>query len=259
MTSQFHIRSLLPAHLGAAFIVASFCFGVTRAETVAAKVSLADGFDLRRRSELTGKLRAITGWSDLHFDDQGRLQLGQNASSTGSASARVLLAKAVSSHDHIVLEDASSRNDVVFCQVVRQFSKSEEQGTPTVIRSVRIDFDDFEQLMGDAMARQAFDVAWGLLHELDHVVNRSRDAEGLGGPGSCETNINAMRRELGLPERVDYFYTVFPSVADDFKSRFVRLAFERSIAPGKKKRYWILWDAALVGENSEHRQIASVK
>jgi hypothetical protein len=245
--------------VGAAFIVILSCWEIISAQPVTSSVSLQKDFNNRHRDELIEKLRVITGWSELQFDDYGRLRPGQAAAGVGSNLARKLLIRAISGDDQIVLEDASGSNDVVFCQVVRRLSDPESQATSPFIRFVRIDFDDFDQLMGDSIARQAFDVAWGVLHELDHVVNRSQDAEGLGEPGKCETNINLMRRELNLPERVEYFYTLFPSVGDDFKSRFVRLAFDRQIVAGKKKRYWILWDAALVGGGFQHREIASTR
>ena len=58
-----------------------------------------------------------------------------------------------------------------------------------------------------------------------------------------------MRRECDLPERAGYFFTPSPLAADTtFTTRFVRLAFEEEkSATNKKKRYWLLWDANVVG------------
>lgn len=89
---------------------------------------------------------------------------------------------------------------------------------------VLVDFTDFHQLSGDAEARAAFDVGWGLLHELDHVVRDSEacDATALG---ECEEHINRMRLEVGLPVRVDYFFSrVYLKADSNFNARYVRLS-----------------------------------
>jgi len=70
-----------------------------------------------------------------------------------------------------------------------------------------------------------------------------------------------MRRECDLPQRAGYFFTLLPLTADSsFTTRFVRLAFEQQQAPdNKKKRYWVIWDAKLVGGLEEQKQIASLR
>jgi hypothetical protein len=86
-----------------------------------------------------------------------------------------LLKQAIAGPNVIVLEDASSSTDVALCRVVRARWLRDEQNKPAAF-VVLIDFKDFQQLSGDAEARAAFDVGWGLLHELDHVVADSEDA-----------------------------------------------------------------------------------
>ena len=102
-------------------------------------------------------------------------------------------------------------------------------------------------------------MGWGLLHELDHIVNDSQDATNLNEAGECEEHVNQMRRECNLPQRADYFFTPSPLSADsDFKTRLVRLAFDQEQAPtNKKKRYWVIWDADLVGGLDELKLTAS--
>jgi hypothetical protein len=114
---------------------------------------------------------------------------------------------------------------------------------------VFIDFTDFRRLSGDAEARAAFDVGWGLLHEIDHVVRDSEDAQDQTAIGECEDHINRMRLELGLPVRVDYFFSRAYLKADaNFSARYVRLSFERRDELSlQTKRYWLVWDAATVG------------
>jgi hypothetical protein len=112
--------------------------------------------------------------------------------------------------------------------------------------------------VGDRRALEAFNVGWGLLHELDHVVADSADATALGETGECEAHINQMRRECSLPERADYFSTLLPLSADSgFTTRIVKIGFEQQHA-NKKKRYWIVWDANVVG-GLEENQIAALR
>jgi hypothetical protein len=103
--------------------------------------------------------------------------------------------------------------------------------------------------MGDEAARSAFSVGWGFLHEVEHVVHDSGGPAREGETGDCESLINRMRRECGLAERVDYFFTYVPGVnASGFKTKFVRIAFDgQKPESKKKKRYWLVWDADLVG------------
>ena len=198
------------------------------------------------QDQLVNSLRVITGLTELRFDSDGMLRLDGHRVAQGSESARTLLAQAIEGANVIILEDASSRTDVAFCRVVRgRWVRGEANKPPAYV--VLIDFKDFQQLSGDAEARAAFDVGWGLLHEIDHVVNDSDDAKDAKTTGECEDHINAMRREVGLPVRTDYFFTAanFKSEAN-FKQRYVRLSFERRDS-STMKRYWLVWDATTVG------------
>lgn len=124
---------------------------------------------------------------------------------------------------------------------------------------IQIDFSDFSHVRGDAAALAAFNAGWGLLHEIEHAVNDSADAEGPGKPGECEAAINRMRRECGLAERAEYFYAPVPGPGrGDFKTLYVRLAFKDERAAGNKgRRYWLYWDAALTGGVADAGQVAS--
>jgi hypothetical protein len=213
----------------------------TQASDGASRIVLRPEVSRSHREELITRLRIITGLSTLNFDNNGSLRLGEQATG-GSESARTLLAQAVAGPSVIVLEDASSRADVAFCRVVRgRWVQSESNKPPAFV--VLIDFTDFQQLSGDAEARAAFDVGWGLLHEIDHVVRDSEDARDAQVVGECEDHINRMRLEVGLPVRVDYFFTRAYLKADsNFNARYVRLSFAR-----QAKRYWLVWDATTVG------------
>lgn len=124
---------------------------------------------------------------------------------------------------------------------------------------IQIDFADFDQLVGDERALEAFNVGWGFLHELEHIVNDSTDASSLGETGECEAHLNQMRRECNLPERADYFSTLLPIADGTFRTRLVRIAFEQTLtAANKKKRYWLVWDANVVG-GQEVNSIAALR
>ena len=218
------------------------------------RLMVRDSVSQPHRNELVDRLRTITGWADLAFDDDV-LRLSNASPANGSTSARKLLTRAVSGNRMILLEDASSRKDVIFCRVsLGRFVR--EIAVDADIYVVLIDFDDFRRVLGDKQARAAFDVGWAVLHELDHVVQGSQDSQhnaAAGDPdtaaGDCESHINKMRRELGLPVRNSYFFTLLPVKNDaNLVSRFVRLGFDQAEANStKKKRYWLIWDAAIVG------------
>jgi len=226
-------------------IVACLCLSALSA-FASSHVLIKPDIRSAHREELVARLRMITGLSNLDFDNDGALRFDVNQARGGSASARELLSQAVAGTNVIVLEDASSRSDVAFCRVVRGRWKRDESNRPPAY-VVLIDFTDFQQLSGDAEARAAFDVGWGLLHEIDHVVSGSEDAKGEKDIGECEDHINEMRLEVGLPVRAEYFFSRAYLKADaNFTARYVRLSFERR-DDSQIKRYWLVWDAVSVG------------
>ena len=183
----------------------------------------------QRREQLSAKLRNITGLPDLKFDHNGILRsVGSRTPLAGSESARALLANAINGRNAVVVEDASNSSEVAFCRVIPGRWKQQAAGMPPVF-VVQIDFADFDQVVGDERALEAFNVGWGFLHELDHVVNDSPDATSLGESGECEAHINQMRRECNLPERADYFSTLLPIDYGAFRTRLVRIAFEQPL------------------------------
>jgi len=239
-----------------ALAVACLCLSAlsTFAADAPSRVMIKPEVSRSHREELIKRLRVITGWRNLTFDSNGALRLGDIPTTGGSESARLLLIEAVAGPNVIVLEDASARTDVAFCRVVRgRWVRDQLNMPPAYV--VLIDFKDFQQLSGDAEARAAFDVGWGLLHELDHVVKDSDDARDAKTVGECEDHINRMRLEVGLPVRVDYFFSRAYLKADaNFNARYVRLSFAR-----QTKRYWLVWDATTVGGLHSDDQRALVR
>lgn len=210
------------------------------------RVICSEKLSLSRREILTDKLREITGLQ-VGFAENGALSLTSSVTQHGSQTARDLISKALRGTNVIVLEDASDRVDVVFSRVVfAEWKQRDSQLPPAFV--VLIDFADFEHLLGDREALKAFDVGWAFLHELDHVVNDSADTHNANDPGDCEDHINVMRKELNLPLRAEYFFKLLPHSHSDFRTRFVRLPFDQTEnTTNKRRRYWVMWDAALVG------------
>ena len=212
-------------------------------------ISVREGTSLERRTQLEASLRQITGMAELCFDASGVLRLAAH-SDGGSKSARALLVKAAEGHQPIFIEDQSRRSDVVFARVV--LAKTIAHQVPVYL--VQLDFSDFESLMGDELALKAFDVGWAMLHELDHVVEASEDPLSHNEVGDCEEHINQMRKECNLPLRAEYFHRFLPSSGEtDFAAKFVRLPFVQRVGlTNKEKRYWVMWDAGIVGGLQEH-------
>ena len=255
-------RTLRPLSSRAAsvLLVSLCCLLInSQAQTKYSKVLIKDTVSAGHKAELIDKLRTITGFSKLTFSENGSLELDSLVVG-GSERARDLLKSAITGQAIIVLEDASARADVAFCRVVPARVKgTNRQLLPAYV--VLVDFNDFRQLTGDAEALAAFDVGWGVLHELDHIISDSEDARKPGEIGKCEDHINAMRSELGLPSRSEYFFTPVSSRSDaNFAIRYVRLPFESRVAGYREtKRYWLIWDAITVGGLNIDTQRALVR
>ena len=258
-------RTILSLHQLAAGLLVIFCFGeigrsseVTAHKRLAGAVICRKELDKNRRELLASKLRKISGWPDLKFDDAGILREGKGRPVGGSKSARELLSKVLLGSNAVVLEDVSGHRDVVFMRVIPGRWKTID-GPPAFV--VQIDFADFDRVMGDEQALEAFNVGWGLLHELDHIANDSRDATAFADAGECETRINEMRLECNLPQRIAYFYTSSPLTENtSFATKLMRLAFEQ-IQPGsnKKRRYWVIWDANVIGGLDQQKEVAALR
>jgi len=254
--------SLNYARAGGLLLTLCFCSTALSAELSGSKrlagvVICRTELDRNRREELAVKLRKISGWPDLNFDG-GILRQGSRDFIGGSKTARELLTKVILGANAVVLEDVSRNSDVVFMRVVS--GKWEHANGPPAFL-VQIDFADFDYVIGDERALEAFDVGWALLHELDHIANDSQDANAFGETGECESRINQMRVECNLPQRIDYFYTFSPLTRNTtYAARLVRLAFEeRGPASRKKRRLWIVWDARLVGGLNSQRELAELR
>lgn len=231
-----------------AFVLFSCSEVTVWAESSSTRIFCRPELGIARRDELAALLREITGWSELDFNEAGELSFGSANAIGGSSTARSLLKSAGTRDIVLVLEDASDRSEVVFSRVLAGRWTSSTSVNPAAY-VLQIDFNDFSRLSGDRDALAAFNAGWGVLHEIAHVVNGSKDAERAGQAGECEDLINAMRRECGLAERAEYHFQFVPGVErSHFKTKFVRLAFDRlEPVTNRKQRLWLVWDADLVG------------
>jgi hypothetical protein len=222
------------------------------AESRARKIVCVAEMTAARRQALAESLRAITGWRGLHFDADGQLSFGDLHAEGGSPTARALLRAAQSGPHLIVIEDTSNRADVIFGRVSEARWKHESDARAAAFL-VQIDFADFSHVRGDEEARAAFNAGWVLLHEISHVTQDATDTSRADEPGDCESLVNLMRRECELAVRAEYHFRPFPSQErGEFRTRYVRLAFEwADPATNKKRRLWLIWDAGLVGGVAE--------
>ena len=165
----------------------------------------SDGLRFVEAERLAASLRAISGLQDLTFDERGILVLG-NKIAGGSDLARVLLRAALESNEAFEVESQEGSELVVFGAFMNvRLTNAEKK--PAKVSKIQLDFHDFAELRGDPRLLEAFDPGFVFLHELAHGVWDLPDDES-GGLGKCETYINQIRRQLGLPERLSYFYKV---------------------------------------------------
>jgi len=207
----------------------------------------------KQQRKLAEQLRVITGWSDLNFDADGSLLLGTATPTGGSQKARELLTSVQNGNNLIVIEDAGGSAEVVFGSVVEaRWKNGDEERPPAFV--VKVDFADFSHVIGDADALAAFNAGWVVLHELYHVTSGAPDSANTGETGECEALINQMRRECRLAVRSEYHFHFFPGAnRGEFRTRYVRLAFERqNPSTNKKRRVWLMWDASFVGGLTSH-------
>ena len=154
---------------------------------------------------LQTKLRRITGWAQLTFADNGKLEISDlMAINGGSRSARGMLLKALRSRKQFVLENHSSSASVSFGQLDEGTNYTDDRiGLALEIYRVRLDFTDFDKMSASSAVRESFDEGFTLLHELLHGLGL-RDTHIPNEIGECETVVNKMRAELGLPLRDQY-------------------------------------------------------
>lgn len=204
------------------------------------------------------QLRHKTGFVQMRFDEAGFLTIDDRAQIVGgSAAARELLLAAVDGKKSISLQSHNRSPNVVFGRLgegvryIRWNSDVQIDLTP-----IEIDFADFNHLRGDRKAVAAFDPGFVILHELCHAALGLRDpVAGVNEAGDCESYVNRIRRELGMPERQQYAatayrQTTFPSGSTVRIAELIFAHTESGREPesrAKTKRLYLTWDAQRVG------------
>ncbi|MEK7831510.1 MAG: hypothetical protein AAB401_10525 [Acidobacteriota bacterium] len=200
-----------------------------------------------------------SGFTELNFDRQGALTLGNRPQvSGGSATARALLIAAVDSQNLYELENHDHSADVAFARIYESGDHLiGATGKRMTIFQVQIDFADFNQLGGDREAKASFDIGIALLHELVHGVLKLQDPQDANQIGDCDAHINQMRRELQLPERLYYHPGItVAQIGDGRRIVSARLEFVGRKAEQTVK-YQLSWLPANVSPNA--RNIAQLQ
>jgi hypothetical protein len=186
------------------------------------------------RDRLVASLRRITGIVRLGFDTNGRLEM-DGATRRGSATARRILNQVSASGDIFVLQDHSGSDLVNFGQIEGMDYLDYTTGRRAQVWWIRLDFTDFQKIAAPARVRATFDEGFTLFHEMLHGLGH-RDAATEGALGECETILNQVRDELGLPLRAEYFATRIGEVVKGVAA--VRLGFlDRPAGFGNQMRY----------------------
>ena len=212
--------------------------------------------DGKQLAAVIRSLREKTGLLELDFDADGFLRIGDpKQTAGGSQTARELLAAAVESEFAFDLECHSRSAGIAFGRLGPPVSyQSRATGLQIEVVPLDLDFVDFERLRGDKQVISSFDLGMVILHELGHGVLRLHDARSESeGLGECEAHMNRIRRELGLPERQNYFARVVERPAAGVSGGIARqaeLVFTRETRSSdrtKRQSYVLSWDASQVG------------
>lgn len=209
----------------------------------------------KQLNEVLKSLRAKTGWSQLIFDAEGFLICPEpELFKGGSAAARKLLNAALTSSEAFDLEVFNHSAEVAFARLAASIQyESRRTGVHISAHPLQLDLTDFYELRGDGDAMKAFDVGLVILHELAHGVWHLRDAVALAEePGECESYINGIRRELGLPERTQYQARVRAGTINFSPGNVLvaELGFARQTdkqGQPRQQRFYLQWQAEAVG------------
>ncbi len=205
-------------------------------------------------------LRHKTGFQSLRFDEAGFLMIADPSRiHGGSALARNLVLAAIHGRKSIMLQSHNRSPRVVFARVGEPMDCVGARSQQRIeLAPIEIDFSDFHHLRGEREAVEAFDPGFVLLHELCHAALEMTDrTDSENAAGDCETLVNAIRRELGLPERQEYramssWKTLFPST---LTARIAELNFA-TVQPdrhregrARRKRFSLTWNVLEVGDS----------
>ncbi len=197
------------------------------------------------------QLRRKTGFARMRFDEAGFLTIDDRSRiAGGSAAARELLLAAVDGKKSIILQSRNRSPEVVFARVGRcTVYEGWQSGEKIELVPIEIDFADFNYLQGERKVLEAFDLEFAILHELCHAALELRDpSEGVKAAGDCESYVNRVRRELGMPERRHYAANVYQRTSSTTLNKIIaQLTFAQTEPGAKTKRLFLTWDVREVG------------
>ena len=192
----------------------------------------------KQLEQVLTSLRLVTGLTEINVANN-EMTLGNRLHiNGGSKTARELIIATLDSGDSFMLERRDNSSTISFAQIESTARYVDASGKRHSEWQLRIDFSDFEELVGDTKARAAFNPAINILHELAHAVFGYLDPyDGNDTLGECERYINQIRFELGLPQRV-YYYPHYSLATGQVDLTFVKaeLMFVEARAEGRKPR-----------------------
>lgn len=220
-------------------------------------------FSADQLNQVLLSMREKTGWHALAFDEDGFLVCPDpQIFNGGSAAARRLLGEALFGDAAYELESHHRSPQVKFARLA---NGTDYVGHSKVLKisayPIQIDFSDFRHLRGEGPVLKAFDPGFSILHELAHAVWRLPDVVSEGEePGECERYITRIRRELHLPERQHYEAGARtranrPQLIAEL--RFIR--FSEKHGQLRRERFFLLWDAEMVGALAERSLTAGLR
>jgi hypothetical protein len=167
----------------------------------------------------------------------------------------------VESANRYELESHDDSPDVAFGRNYESAIREEgETGRLIEINRVQLDFADFDRRSGAREAKAAMDIGLTLLHELVHAVLGLQDPRGdMNEIGDCDAQVNQMRRELVLPERLYYHPDITVVKLNGRRVVCARLVFVERASANEKPRaqYSLTWIASHVSPSA--RNIAGLE
>ena len=210
---------------------------------------------------VTAQLRHKTGFMTLRFDKAGFLTIDDRSQIIGgSQAARELLVAAIDGTQSILLQSHNRSPKVVFGRATQGTLYTDAQPNLKIeTELIEIDFIDFKKLRGHHKAIEALDLGFVILHELCHTVLKLHDpGEKAEATGDCETYVNRIRRELRIPERLQYAATaslkqIFQSTPTATVAKLMFAQTRPGSEPGertKTKKFLAWWVSQEVGTAS---------
>jgi len=260
---RYNTRSYIPLILPSVFILTTALFlqfvreaACKSPEAMRYQGGLRNSTDDRKLNAkqletVLKNLREKTGFLEMNFDENGFLNLGDRTKfEGGSATARSLITAAIESNRAIDLEAHNSSNKVAFARLARPvIFQNRSSGAIIDVYPLELDFNDFKKLRGDNKVLAAFDIGFVILHELGHaVLNLSDRLESVNDVGECEEYINRIRRELNLPQRLNYIAQTIrsPLTMTRASADMAELIFSHS-DDKKVQKLYLRWEAYTVG------------